>query len=64
MNLYQPPGAFSSKTKNCSVTSKNLLTSVSLVYVLQSVGALPGELADVTGVRRECRHIRPIGIYA
>src|SRR4029077_15372062 len=55
--------AFSTKAKKCSFTSKNLLTSVWLVYVLQSVGTLPGGLADVTGVRRECSPIRPIGHY-
>jgi hypothetical protein len=64
VNLYQPPKAFSTKTKKCSFALKNLLTSVWLVYVLQSVAASPGKLADVTGVAEGCRLIRSIGIYA
>ena len=60
-NLYQPPEAFFPETKKCSFTSKNLLTSVWVVYVLQSVGASPGKLADATGAAQGCRFIRPIG---
>jgi hypothetical protein len=63
-NLYQPPGALSSKAKKRSLTSKNLLPFVDLVYVLKSVGASPGKLANVTGVAEGCRLIRSIGIDA
>ena len=61
--LYQSFKPFSTEKKR-SFTLKNLLTSVWLVYVLESVGASPGKFADVTGVcSGVSRLIRAIEIY-
>ncbi len=49
-NLYQLPGRFLAKQINACSHRKIFSLPIALVYVLESVGASPGKLADVTGV--------------